>query len=261
MTEGKKPRDAGALVSRTYRLRLAATDRVSSLDPRAHAAWRTWLAALAKDAEAATAAALAYESLPAAGREAWLDALDIDAPNVNVPAVALYAPLLGVEQDVGRRERIALHVTGGATLRTPPQAMVGSCSVRAASSGSGSGLRVGAVEHVCFIVSPLYLDFVELLVCRYDPDQGIREARHEWLVHKSEVATSADELGVTLVDAPLPHVVEALAHAVVADQRAGREAPSALLACIDLFAPDLAPMTDACPPSGPSDVVGSLADE
>ena len=67
-----------------------------------------WLAALAKDASAATAAALAYQSLPADGRDAWLDALDADAADVGVPKVALYAPLLGVEQDEGRRARIAL---------------------------------------------------------------------------------------------------------------------------------------------------------
>ena len=41
---------------------LAASERAASVDPRAHAAWRTWLAALAKDPDAATAAAL--NSLP-----------------------------------------------------------------------------------------------------------------------------------------------------------------------------------------------------
>lgn len=206
-------------------VRLAASDRVTSLDPRTHAAWRTWLAALAKDASAATAAALAYESLPAEGRDAWLDALDADAPDVGVPKIALYAPLLGVEQDETRRERIALNVTGAARRSTPPRALV----------GSQNG------DRVCLIVSPLYLDFVELLFCRYDQDQGIREARHEWLVHKDEVMTCARDLGVTMIDVPLPQVVEEIAHAVVADRRAGRDAPDALMVYIDLFAPDLPP--------------------
>lgn len=227
MTEGRKPSDGGDLdpqaIAASERVLLAASERVSSLDPRTHAAWRTWLAALAKDAAAATAAALAYHSLGADGRDAWLDALEVDAPDVDVPKIALYAPLLGVEQDEARRERIAKNVSGAAKRSTPPRALV--------------GYKNG--ERVCLIVSPLYLDFVELLLCRYDQDQGIREARHEWLVHQSEVAACARELGVTMADAPLPQVVEELAHAVVADRRAGRAAPEALMVYIDLFAPDL----------------------
>jgi hypothetical protein len=239
MTEGRKPSDEDAALAASERVLLAASERVSSLDPRTHAAWRTWLAALAKDAAAATAAALAYQSLAADGRDAWLDALDIDAPEVDVPKIALYAPLLGVEQDDARRERIAKNVTGAAKRSTPPRALVGFKND----------------DRVCLIVSPLYLDFVELLLCRYDQDQGIREARHEWLVHKDEVAACARELGVTMVDAPLPQVVEELAHAVVADRRAGRAAPDALMVYIDLFAPDL-PMC-----GGEGEAEGSSGDE
>ena len=224
MSKEKPPNDDD-LMRASESVLLAASDRVSSLDPRTHAAWRTWLAALAKDAAAATAAALAYESLDGVGRDAWLDALDVDAPDVDVPKIALYAPLLGVEQDDARRERIAANVTGAAKRSTPPRALV--------------GFKNG--DRVCLIVSPLYLDFVELLFCRYDQDQGIREARHEWLVHKNEVATCARDLGVTMIDVPLPQVVEEIAHAVVADRRAGRDAPDALIAYIDLFAPDLPP--------------------
>lgn len=218
MSEGKKPSDKDV-----SSVRLAASERVSSLDPRTHAAWRTWLAALAKDAEAATAAALAYESLPGDGRDAWLDALDSDAPDVGVPKVALYAPLLSVEQDEARRARIAKNVTGAPRRSTPPRALVGFENDR----------------RVCLIVSPLYLDFVEILLCRYDQDEGILDARHEWLVHRSEVKTISEALGVTMAEAPLPQVVEELAHAVVADRRAGRSAPVALMRYIDLFAPDL----------------------
>jgi len=72
MTDGNEHDDD---VPSVASLRLAATDRVTSLDPRTHAAWRTWLTALATNAEAATAAALAYQSLNDEGRDAWLDAL------------------------------------------------------------------------------------------------------------------------------------------------------------------------------------------
>lgn len=221
MTDGKDPseKDVPSVAS----LRLAAHGRTSSLDPRAHAAWRTWLAALARSADAATAAALAYESLAAEARDAWLDALDADAPSVDVPKIALYAPLLAVEQDDERRERIAKNVTGAAKRSTPPRALVGGKSQ----------------DRVCLVVSPLYLDFVELLLCRYDQDHGIHDARHEWLVHKDEIDACAREVDAKLVDAPLQQVVEELAHAVVADRRAGRAAPPALMRYVDLFVPDL----------------------
>ncbi|MBS2016125.1 MAG: hypothetical protein JST00_24805 [Deltaproteobacteria bacterium] len=221
MSEGKKPSDKDV-----SSVRLAASERVSSLDPRTHAAWRTWLAALARDAEAATAAALAYQSLSGDGRDAWLDALDADAPDVGVPKVALYAPLLGVEQDEARRARIAQHVSGASRKSTPPRALVGT---------------EGGSARVCIIVSPLYLDFVEVLLCRYDQDDGIGDARHEWLVHRSDVPSIVAAIGVPMAEAPLPQVVEELAHAVVADRRAGRSAPAALMRYIDLFAPDLDP--------------------
>jgi hypothetical protein len=205
-------------------VRMAASERVSSVDPRAHAAWRTWLAALAKDADAVTAAALAYESLAPEGREAWLDALEQDAPDVGVPKVALYAPLLGVEEDEERRARIVLNVVGAARRSTPPRALVGA----------------RGEDRVCLIITPLYLDFVEVLFCRYDPDVGIREAWHKWLAHTSDIKTYTAEVGVAMREGPLPQVVEDLAHAVVADRRGGRTAPPSLVRYIDLFAPDLA---------------------
>ena len=221
MTDRQKPSDKDKDVTS---VRLAASKRVGSIDPRTHAAWRTWLAALAKDADAVTAAALAYESLDPEGRDAWLDALDQDAGAVDVPRIALYAPLLGVEEDEDRRARIVLEVVGAARKSTPPRALVG---------------RRGE-DHVCLVITPLYLDFVEILFCHYHPDVGIREAWHKWLAHTSDVAASVREVGVPMTDGPLPPVVEDLAHAVVADRRAGRTAPPSLVRSIDLFAPDLA---------------------
>lgn len=219
MTDRQKPSDKDV-----SSVRLAACERVASVDPRARAAWRTWLAALAKDPDAVTAAALAYESLGPEGRDAWLDALDEDAPEVGVPKIALYAPLLGVEEDEERRARIVLNVVGAARKSTPPRALVGT----------------HGEDRVCLIVTPLYLDFVEILFCRYDPDVGIREASHKWLAHTSDVARWAAEVGVVMREGPLPQVVEELAHAVVADRRGGRTAPPSLVRYIDLFAPDLA---------------------
>ncbi|MEO6572919.1 MAG: hypothetical protein ABIP89_03705, partial [Polyangiaceae bacterium] len=75
---------------------------------RSHAAWRTWLGALGTDAEAALSAAFTYESLDEKARLAWLDALDADIPLLSVPRMAIYAPLLAVEKDEARRERMTL---------------------------------------------------------------------------------------------------------------------------------------------------------
>src|SRR3954471_18458270 len=81
-------------------------DRTSHIDPRILAAWREWLGALATDAEAAIAAAHVYGELAPEARDAWLDALREDAPKLDVPKVAIYAPLLAVEVDPARRTRI-----------------------------------------------------------------------------------------------------------------------------------------------------------
>ena len=202
----------------------------TKIDPRAHAAWCKWLSALASDSEAALAAALAYESLPGDGRDAWLDALEADAPDVGVPRVALYAPLLAVEMDVTRRARIASAV-GDARVSYSPQA-------HALRGIADNG------ESVCVVVSPMYLDFVELLVCRYTPDGGLRSARHEPLCHMREQIRPPEVAGIELEAAPLEDVVEELAHAVVADRRAGREAKPALTRFIHLFVPNL---TDPTP--------------
>jgi hypothetical protein len=197
-------------------------------DAHFRAAWRTWLSALATDAEAAMAAALAYESLPADGREAWLDALDADAPQLSVPVVALYAPLLAVEGDGPRRERIQSRITEA------PEA-------GRASTGEVHAHRGVSVDgtHACVIVSPLYLDFVQVLVCRYTPAGGFVEVKVEPLRHARDVDRPGEVDGVAVEPTPLRVVVEELAHAILADKRSSREAPQALQSFAHLFVPYL----------------------
>jgi hypothetical protein len=79
---------------------------MSEVEPRILAAWREWLAALASDPSAAIAAAQVYGELSPDGRDAWLDALEEDLPMLGVPRVALYAPLLTMEHEKDRLERI-----------------------------------------------------------------------------------------------------------------------------------------------------------
>jgi hypothetical protein len=196
---------------------------------RAVGAWRAWLAALASDAEAALAAAMTYGALAPEARDAWLDALERDRGLVEVPLVALYAPLLAVEGDEHRRARISY--------------AMGTLPVRArAHAGRALRGKTASGDLVCAVATPLYLDFVELLVCRYDPERGVLSAHHEPFRNAAQVSSAVEsslEEAIALAPAPLRDVIEELAHAVVADGREGRAPPEALARFSHLFGPDL----------------------
>jgi hypothetical protein len=193
-------------------------------DARYARAWRVWLEALAHDPEAAWAAALTYRSLPVDGREAWIDALEIDAPDVGAPAIALYAPLLGVEDDPGRRMRIeaALMKHGAPAPQNVLRALVGQNRDR----------------RLVVIVNPLYLDFVEVLTCSMDGDAGFRDVRHDPIRRAAEAPRAGDAVEEVELEArPMEVVIEELAHAVVAHRRRGAALPPPLVRFADLFTP------------------------
>jgi hypothetical protein len=195
----------------------------AALDPRILAAWREWLAALATNAEAALAAAHVYADLTPAARVAWLDALAEDAPRLDVPRVAIYAPLLWVEMDPDRRTRISSCIGDDATLlrRRPFAALRGFAD---------DGARVVA------LVSPLYLSFVRTLWCRYLPDVGFAWARHDAILNASDAPKDGVIVDhVTLEATPVQLVIEELAHAVLAHGRKGSTLPSSLRHFVDLF--------------------------
>lgn len=201
------------------------------------AAWRSWLSALANDAEAAMAAAFAYESLPDDGRDAWLDALESDAPSLGVPTVALYAPLLAVESDDARRARIEAKIAGDRDCA--PSAVAG--AARALRGVGSDGM------HACILVAPVYLDFVQVLCCRYTPGGGFVTVRHDPLRHTGELGPMHDVDGVAVEPTPLRVVVEELAHAILADKREQRTTPAALASFAHLFAPHLEDEEDSTP--------------
>jgi hypothetical protein len=181
---------------------------------------------LAADAEAAMAAALAYESLPPDARDAWLDALEGDAPTLDVPVVALYAPLLAVEGDCdARRKRIQ-----AAIAASPSGGHRGEARASLGLAPDGT--------HVCIIVMPLYLQFVQVLACKYTPTGGFVAVRHDPLRHADGVLMDAFE-GVPLEPTPLRIVIEELAHAILADRREHRQTPAALTSVAHLFGPAL----------------------
>jgi hypothetical protein len=204
--------------------------------PPAHVqdAWRSWLSALATDAEAATAASMAYESLPPEGRDAWLDALASDSEALDVPALALYAPLLAVEPDGPRRMRIEAAIASDANACPP--ATTGPHALRGVGSDG---------THACVLVAPLYLDFVQVLVCRYSPAKGVVTAKHQPLRNMGDLAPVVEVDGIAVEPTPLRVVIEELAHAILADRREHRESPPALASFAHLFAPDLEDSEDA----------------
>lgn len=197
-------------------------------DARFARAWRVWLAALAHDSEAAYAAALTYRSLDVAGREAWIEALEVDGPNVGAPAIALYAPLLGVEEDPARRARLSSALTRqtGAPVPTTQTAT--------------AGLRGQSHDRrVIVVVQPLYLDFVEVLFCSIDNETGcFREVDCDPLRRDQDAPRAGQILyGVELEDVPIEMLVEELSHAVLAHRRHGLPLHAALRHFVDIFSP------------------------
>jgi len=205
-------------------------------DVRVRSAWRSWLSALATDAEAAIAAAFAYESLQPEGRDAWLDALESDAVTLPVPAMALYAPLLAVESDDARRRRIEVAIASD-----PHPCAIPSGEVRALRGVARDGV------HACIVVEPLYLAFVRVLSCRYTPAGGFVAVKHDPLRNEDDLEPMGELDGVAVEPTPLHVVVEELAHAILADKRERRTTPAAVAAFAHLFVPQVSDGEDAEP--------------
>jgi hypothetical protein len=173
-------------------------------------------------------AALTYDSLEGDAREAWLDALEADAADLPVPALALYAPLLAAESEAGpRRSRIEAAI---AAQPAPSPDCVEPFALRGIASDG---------TYACVLVAPLYLSFVQILRCRYTPGEGFAEVQHDPMRHIDELGHLDVLDGMAIEPTPLPIVVEELAHAILAHRRAGRLLAPALASFAHLFAPDV----------------------
>jgi len=200
-------------------------------------AWRAWLSSLATDADAASAAAYLYAELADEARDAWLRALAEDLPALGVEPAAVYAPLLAVESDPGRLERICQ----GAGSALKPTAEVRRALVGTDPDGGS----------VLVLVIPLYLDFVWALVCRLVPDEGLSWVRQVPIVRDADAPQPGQVLEGAGLCAQSPEaMVDLLAHAVVAHKRRGKPIPQLLCQCADLFSsPRPSLQQDAAPPS------------
>jgi hypothetical protein len=205
------------------------------VDTRALDAWCEWLGALATDAEAALAAAIAYQELDGGAREHWLSALEQDAQRLNVPRIAVYAPLLAVESDPERRARITEAIGPMDIAATPRSAAQGLCG------------RLSDGSNVAVLITPLYLDFVQVLACSYRVDRGFGWVRHDPIVDRKHAPRHGERIDGALVErTPLKSLIDDLAHAVLAHKRSGRELPEALRVFADLFGPNV---SGSSPPS------------
>ncbi|HEY2405992.1 MAG TPA: hypothetical protein VGI10_08315 [Polyangiaceae bacterium] len=207
------------------------------VDTRMVDAWCEWLDALATNAEAALAAAIAYRELDERARNHWLSALDQDTRRLSVPRIAVYAPLLAVESDPERRARITEAIgplSADVSPRVGPQGLCGR---------EADGARVAV------LITPLYLDFVQVLACSYRAEHGFGWVRHDPIVDRTKAPRHGDRLdGVLLERTPLRSLIDDLALAVLAQHRSGREPPEALRVFADLFGPNLGGST---PPPAP----------
>lgn len=199
----------------------------TSPTPRARAAWRTWLSALAVDAEAALAAALTYEQLDSVSRDAFLDAVDEDAESIDVPKVALYAPFLSVENDLARKSRLEDAIVSG--TEGERNHAEGPHFPRRALSGRVDG------DQLTVLLLPLYLGFGEVLVCRWSHENGCLSAEHEPLRALREFQRAKTWNGIALEDTPFDDAIEDLAHAVVTSTRREGRPLDALVPFADLF--------------------------
>ena len=199
---------------------------VASADARMREVWCAWLGKLATDAEAALSAAMAYRELEAPGRDRWLAALEQDVDRVDVPRIAVYAPLLAVESDAARRKQILDAIGPGdaaASPRAPTRGLLGTAD---------DGTQVAAV------VCPLYLDFVQVLACGFSTNRGFLWVKHDPIVEHMSAPRDGDRIeGVAIEATPLRPLVDDLAVAVLAHQRGGRPLPEALRLFAHLFGP------------------------
>jgi hypothetical protein len=189
-------------------------------------AWCEFLARLATDAEAAMAAAMAYRELDGPARDDWIAALAHDIVRLSVPPIAVYAPLLAVEMDAKRRQRVL--------------SALGPVRAEATSKRTAYALasRPEGTLRVAVIVAPLYLDFVQVLACGYRAGEGFDWVKHDPIVEHARAPRTEDLVAGVKVDAtPLGTVVDDLAITVVAHARTGAALPEALTVFADLFGP------------------------
>jgi hypothetical protein len=202
----------------------ALTDAVLADDARAGAIWREWIATLAESADAALAAAIAYERLDPTARLEWLEAIEQEAHALAVPLIAAYGPLLAVEKDDARRSMMEAALRRShSEVRTREDS---TCKVFATP---------GALRRIV-VLAPTYLSFQQVITCRAIAGVRFISVAREPFVHVTDGPRAGDETPEgPLEPMPLGHAVDILARTIVAHERSGGSVPRELCALADLF--------------------------
>lgn len=210
--------------------------RSSEAAPRVQRVWHEWLATLARDPEAAYAAALAYRQLDGTEREQWLAALEGDTQHLSIPKVAMYAPLLAVESDRARRRRMEVAIRQCAwDSRSLPE----SDARRESATHRGLTAWLPSGERLAILIGPLYLGFVQVLACSYVPGRRFLWVRHDPIARSEHTLGPGSRFeGVTLQDEPINALIDDLAVTIVAHRREQLPLPEALASFADWFGPN-----------------------
>ncbi len=205
-------------------------------EPRVGDLWGEWLHALTCEPDAALAAAEIYARMSEGERDRWLNELERDVSSFSVPAVAVFAPLLAVEVNGSRRARLEhmmnAHAPFAPKSEEPFRALLGQawncrCAV---------------------LISPVYLEFVQVLACTFIPGERFVNVAHDPILRRLEAPVAGmcrhAELcklagvgadGLWLDETPVVAVVDELAATIVAHQRSGLVLPEALKSFSDWF--------------------------
>ncbi len=192
-------------------------------EARDTAVWREWLGSMARDPEAALAFAIAYRDMNDTARDHWLGSLAADASSLDLPKIALFGPLLGVEENAERRARIL------AQIDDPEEESVPSAVHQAFAGTAPDETRI------VVLVLPLYLDFVQLLCC------GIRGGRFTHVRHDPIALSSRAPRERELIDGakverlPLKSALDEVASAILSQKRDGDELSPALHSLVSLL--------------------------
>jgi hypothetical protein len=200
----------------------SAVPTLAGDDERTRAVWRGWLESMATDPEVAMAAAMAYRELSDAGRERWLNSLALDLSGSKVPKIAVFGPLLGVEEDPERRRFLQeqLEREPGTEDSAVHRALIGS---------SPAGLTV------VVLILPLYLDFVQILACSLERDR-FTEVRHDPIALSNAAPREFSHYeGVRLEPASLKNALDLVAAAILRHRREGLKIPDAVRCLVDLL--------------------------
>jgi hypothetical protein len=191
-------------------------------DERARAVWIAWLESMARDPEVAMAAAMAYRELSDDGRDRWLHSLAADLRSTNIPPVAVFGPLLGVEDDLERRRFLLDQVE-----REPGHDDSG---VHRALLGTGA-----RGETVVVLVLPLYLDFVQVLACTLADDRFV-DVRHDPIALTADAPREFGRFnGARLEPVSLKAALDLVAAAILRHKRENLAIPDAVRCLVDLL--------------------------